>query len=50
MWMQADAVVAASLAALGSDRVLIVPGEENLKLARDGYQRQLDALEEATAR
>ena len=50
MWMEADAVVAASLAALGSHRVLIVPGEENLKLARAGYQRQLDGLEEATAR
>ena len=50
MWMEADAVVAASLAALGSHRVLIVPGEENLKLARAGCQRQLDALEEATAR
>lgn len=50
MWMEADAVVAASLAALGSHRVLIVPGEENLKLARAGYQRQLDALEEANAR
>jgi len=44
MWMQADAVVAASLAALGSGRVLLVPGQEYLKLARDGYQRQLDAL------
>jgi short-subunit dehydrogenase len=44
MWMEADAVVAASLAALGSGRVLVVPGEENLKLARAGYQRQLDAL------
>jgi hypothetical protein len=44
MWMQADAVVAASLAALGSGRVLVVPGEEYQKLARAGYQRQLDAL------
>jgi short-subunit dehydrogenase len=44
MWMEADAVVAASLAALGSGRVLVVPGEENLKLARAGCQRQLDAL------
>jgi short-subunit dehydrogenase len=50
MWMQTDAVVAASLAALGSHRVLIVPGEENLKLARAGCQRQLDALQEATTR
>lgn len=44
MWMEAAAVVAASLAALGSGQVLVVPGEENLKLARAGYQRQLDAL------
>jgi short-subunit dehydrogenase len=44
MWMEADAVVAASLAALGSGQVLVVPGQENLKLARAGCQRQLDAL------
>ena len=44
MWMNADDVVRISLAALGSGKVLIVPGEENLKLARMGYQRQLDAL------
>jgi short-subunit dehydrogenase len=44
MWMQADAVVATSLAALGSGRVLVVPGEEYQKLARAGYQHQLDAL------
>ncbi|MCP5131686.1 MAG: SDR family NAD(P)-dependent oxidoreductase [Pseudomonadales bacterium] len=44
MWMQADAVVAASLAALGSGKVLVVPGEQNLKLARAGCQQLLDAL------
>lgn len=44
MWMEADAVVAASLAALGSGRVLLVPGEGNLELARAACQRQLDAL------
>jgi short-subunit dehydrogenase len=44
MWMDADAVVAASLAALGSGQVLVVPGEGNLKLARKGCQGQLDAL------
>ncbi len=44
MWMPADAVVAASLAALGSGRVLVVPGEEYLKMAQDAYRRQLDAL------
>ena len=45
MWMNADEVVAASLAALGSGRVLVVPGEANQALARMGLQRQLDALQ-----
>jgi short-subunit dehydrogenase len=44
MWMDADAVVAASLAALGSGKVLVVPGEKNAGLARMGLQNQLDAL------
>lgn len=44
MWMDANAVVAASLAALGSGEVLVVPGEGNLKLARMGCQGQLDSL------
>jgi short-subunit dehydrogenase len=44
LWMEADAVVAASLAALGSGRVLVVPGEATLALARVGVQRLLDAL------
>lgn len=44
MWMQPDAVVAASLAALGGDRVLVVPGEANLAIARAGCQSQLDRL------
>jgi short-subunit dehydrogenase len=45
MWMDADAVVAASLAALGSAKVLVVPGEDNRGFARLGLQQQLDALE-----
>jgi short-subunit dehydrogenase len=45
MWMNADEVVTASLAALGSGRVLVVPGEANRALARMGLQRQLDALQ-----
>ena len=45
MWMNADAVVSVSLAALGNGRVLVVPGEQNLALARVGYQRQLDTLQ-----
>jgi short-subunit dehydrogenase len=44
MWMEASEVVAASLAALGGGRVLVVPGEGNLELARSGCQRLLDAL------
>ena len=44
MWMAADTVVAASLAALGSEQVLVVPGEDNPGFARMGLQQQLDAL------
>ena len=44
MWMNADEVVTASLAALGSGQVLVVPGEANQALARMGLQQQLDRL------
>jgi len=44
MWMNADAVVAASLAALGNGQVLVVPGDDNLDFARSGLQQQLDDL------
>ncbi|MDG1945373.1 MAG: SDR family oxidoreductase [Halioglobus sp.] len=44
MWMAADTVVAASLAALGSEQVLVVPGEDNPGFARMGLQQQLDAF------
>jgi short-subunit dehydrogenase len=44
MWMTAKAVVAASLAALGSGKVLVVPGTDNQGFARLGLQLQLDAL------
>jgi short-subunit dehydrogenase len=44
MWMDSAQVVAASLAALGSGKVVVVPGETNVELARKGSQRQLDAL------
>jgi short-subunit dehydrogenase len=44
MWMNADAVVAASLAALGNGKVLVVPGDDNLNFARAGLQQQLNDL------
>lgn len=45
MWMNVDEVVAASLATLGGEQVLVVPGESNQALARMGLQQQLDALQ-----
>ena len=44
MWMTPGEVVAASLASLGSGRVLVVPGEGNQSVAKMGLQQQLDAL------
>jgi short-subunit dehydrogenase len=44
MWMTAEAVVAASLAALGTAQVLVVPGADNRDFARLGLQQQLDGL------
>lgn len=44
MWMDAGEVVAASLAALGTGRVLVVPGENNRALARAGLEQQLAQL------
>lgn len=45
MWMSAEAVVAASLDALGSGRVLVVPSERNQNIARLGLQQQLDSVQ-----
>lgn len=45
MWMTSAAVVAASLDALGRGKVLVVPGADNLELARSGVQQQLAALD-----
>jgi short-subunit dehydrogenase len=45
MWMTAEAVVAASLGALGSGAVLVVPGDDNRSIARLGLQQQLDSLQ-----
>jgi len=44
MWMTSAAVVAASLAALGSGQVVVVPGGDNQGFARLGLQQQLDTL------
>jgi short-subunit dehydrogenase len=43
-WMDAESVVATSLAALGQDQVLVIPGETNLSLAQKGAQAQRDLL------
>ncbi|WP_170287277.1 SDR family NAD(P)-dependent oxidoreductase [Halioglobus maricola] len=44
MWMQADQVVKASLAALGSGQVLVTPGQGNTDIARMGAQALLDSV------
>lgn len=44
MWMNPQDVVAASLAALGSGQVLVVPGEVNQSLARSALEQQLASL------
>ena len=46
MWMNSDEVVSQSLDALESGRVVVVPGEQNLQLAKAGLQQQLAALEQ----
>ena len=44
MWMDPEEVVAASLAALGSGQLYVIPGEGNRRLARSGVQSLLDSL------
>ena len=44
MWMEASEVVCASLDALAQDKLIVVPGEDNLALAKMGAQSLLDAL------
>lgn len=44
MWMEAADVVAASLAALGSGELFVIPGAGNRELAKMGAQGMLDAL------
>ena len=46
MWMNADEVVAASLAGLEEGRLVVVPGEVNRAMAARGLQQQMDALGE----
>ncbi len=46
MWMDAADVVNASLAAQGSGRLYVVPGEDNLELARLGANKLVQALGE----
>ena len=46
MWMNADGVVSASLAALGGSQVIVVPGGSNRELAVLGWQQQLSALQQ----
>ena len=46
MWMSADEVVSASLAALGGSQVIVVPGDSNRDLAVLGLQQQLSALQQ----
>jgi short-subunit dehydrogenase len=43
-WMDANAVVATSLAALSEERVLVIPGEFNQSLAQKGAQQLRDLL------
>lgn len=44
LWMTAEDVVAESLAALGSGRVIVVPGAQNQQIARAGMQEKLGQL------
>ena len=43
-WMDAASVVAISLAALGEGKVIVVPGEKNLELAKKGAQQQCEVF------
>ncbi|MFK8050245.1 MAG: SDR family NAD(P)-dependent oxidoreductase [Halioglobus sp.] len=43
-WMDAASVVAISLAAVGEGKVIVVPGEKNLELAKKGAQQQCEVF------
>lgn len=45
LWMDVKPVVAASLAALDSGEVLLVPGAHNVQMVREGLQRRLDSIQ-----
>lgn len=45
LWMDAAPVVAASLAALAHNQVVVIPGAVNLEMVRGGLQQQLSSLQ-----
>jgi short-subunit dehydrogenase len=45
LWMDAGPVVAASLAALAQNQVVVIPGAVNLEMVRGALQRQLGSLQ-----
>ena len=46
LWMESDAVVAASLTALAEERVIVVPGEVNENIVRGAIAGQLNSIGE----
>ena len=46
LWMDADAVVTASLAALDGEQVVVIPGETNRRIADKAIRSQLDSIEQ----
>jgi len=43
-WMDSASVVSISLAAVGAGKVIVVPGEKNLELAKKGAQQQCEVF------
>jgi short-subunit dehydrogenase len=46
LWMESDAVVAASLAALAEEQVIVIPGEANVNIVRGAIAAQLNSIGE----
>jgi len=46
LWMESEAVVAASLAALAEEQVLVIPGERNVDIVRGAITGQLNLIGE----